>query len=153
MRLGDPAPDFQLPDQDGNLCSLSDLVKDGPIVLFFYPKAFTPGCTAENCSFRDNGQEIEAFGAKRVGISADTPSTQKKFADHYRLDYLLLSDVNKEVAKAYGVKRPGPLFNKRETFVIDKDKKIAAIIKSELNMSKHVDEALKVLKELATSGQ
>jgi len=114
-------------------------------VLFFYPKAMTPGCTKESCHFRDLGAEFDAVGAVRLGISADPVDKQQAFSAKHDFDYRLLSDTERHVAKEFGVKRPGPLFNKRSTFVIDQDRRVLAAIASETNMDKHADEALAVL--------
>lgn len=143
---GDDAPDFELPDQSGTPRRLSTLLADGPVVLFWYPKALTTGCTAESCHFRDLAAEFAEVGAQRVGISADPPDRQAAFDEKHGLGYPLLSDADKTVAKAYGVKRPGPLMNKRQTFVIGTDQKVVAVIASEVNMDKHADEALAALR-------
>ncbi len=146
MRTGDIAPDFTAPDQHGKPVRLSQLLEDGPVVLFFYPKAFTPGCTAESCYFRDLAAEFGAVGAHRIGISADSVEQQAKFAEAHELGFPLLSDPDRKVAKLFGVKRPGPLFNRRMTFVIDTDRTILLATASELSMEKHADEALEVLR-------
>ncbi len=122
MNTGDLAPDFTALDQSGSEVRLSELVADGPVVLFFYPKAFTPGCTKETCHFRDLAGAFAEVGAQRVGISADDTSIQAKFDAVYELDIPLLSDPDREIAKRYGVKRPGILLNKRQTFVIGTDR-------------------------------
>ena len=145
LSTGDTAPDFTLQDQSGETRSLGELLTDGPVTLFFYPKAMTSGCTAESCHFRDLGSEFEAAGAQRVGISADPPDRQARFDEKNGLGFTLLSDPDKLVASQFGVKRPGPLFNKRATFVIDTDRTILAAISSELNMDRHADEALAAL--------
>jgi peroxiredoxin Q/BCP len=151
MHTGDVAPDFDLETQDGSRLRLADALKDGPVVLFFYPKALTAGCTKESCHFRDLAAEFSAAGAQRLGISVDSVDRQKKFADKHGFDYPLLSDPDRAVAKAYGVKRPGPLMNARATFVIDTDGRIAEVIKSEVNMDSHADKALAVLADLKAS--
>jgi len=145
MRLGEPAPDFELPAQDGQPVRLSDELKRGPVVLFFYPRALTPGCTKESCHFRDLEAEFAAAGAVRLGISADPIDRQRQFADKHGFDFPLLSDPDRVVARQYGVKRPGPLFNRRATFVIGADGRLLAEISSEFDMGKHADEALAVL--------
>jgi len=145
MRVGDEAPDFVASDQSGVDVRLSDLLVDGPVVLFFYPKAFTPGCTMESCHFRDLAAEFAAAGAQRVGISADEIDKQAKFAEANRLNYPLLSDPDRAVARRFGVKRPGPLSNKRMTFVIDTDLTIIEMIGSEFDMNSHADKALAAL--------
>jgi len=147
MRSGDLVPDFELPDQDGVQRKLSDLLEKGPVVLFFYPAAMTPGCTKESCHFRDLGSEFEAVGAQRVGISADPVEKQKAFADKHGFDYPLLSDVDRKVAATFGVKRALPILpNKRATFVIGTDRKVVEVITSEINMDKHADLALAALR-------
>ena len=150
MRVGDIAPDFELPDDSGAMLKLSDQLAKGPVVLFFYPKAMTPGCTKESCHFRDMKGEFEAVGAQRIGISADTVDKQHQFSAKHDFDFPLVSDGNRSIARAFGVKRPGPLFNKRMTFVIDTDRKVLDVIGSETNMDKHADQALEVLKDRAS---
>jgi len=149
LNVGDLAPEFELPDQRGERVSLSDLLADGPIVLFFYPKAMTTGCTKESCHFRDLAAEFAQVGATRVGISADPVDRQAKFDDKHGLGYPLLSDPDRKVAAQFGVKRMGPIFNKRATFVIDTDRRVLAAISSEMNMELHADEALEVLRARA----
>ncbi|GFM21089.1 peroxidoxin bcpB [Mycobacterium sp. PO1] len=142
--------DFELPDQTGTTRTLTGLLADGPIVLFFYPAAMTPGCTKEACHFRDLAGEFAAVGASRVGISADAVDKQAKFADQQNFDYPLLSDTDGTVATQFGVKR-GLLGKflpvKRTTFVIDTDRTVLAVIASELNMDTHADKALDVLRQ------
>src|SRR6266545_2146905 len=140
MRTGDLVPDFELPDQDGVARSLSELLENGPVVLFFYPAAMTPGCTKESCHFRDLAAEFAAVGAQRVGISADPVEKQRTFADKHAFDYPLLSDEDRQVATVFGVKRGLSILpNKRATFVIGTDRKVVAVITSEINMAKHAD--------------
>ena len=146
LKTGDAAPDFSLLDQKGEKVTLSDLLKSGPVVLFFYPKAMTTGCTKESCHFRDLAGEFADLHAQRVGISADTVDKQAAFDSKHTLGYPLLSDPDRAVAAGFGVKRPGPIMNKRATFVIGADNRILAAIGSELNMDIHADEALKVLR-------
>ena len=150
MRVGDVAPDFELPDDSGAMLKLSDQLAKGPVVLFFYPKAMTPGCTKESCHFRDMKGEFDAVGAQRIGISADTVDKQHQFSAKHDFDFPLVSDGNRSIARAFGVKRPGPLFNKRMTFVIDTDRKVLDVIGSETNMDKHADQALEVLRARAS---
>ncbi|MBM3658325.1 MAG: peroxiredoxin [Actinobacteria bacterium] len=152
MQVGDRIPDFELLDQTGAPRSLGDLLAGGPVVLFFYPAAMTSGCTRESCHFRDLKAEFEALGAQRVGISADTVAKQAQFADKHTFDYPLLSDPDREVAEIFGVKRSlGLLKVKRHTFVIDTDRTLLAVIKSEVNMNTHADKALEVLRGRATA--
>ena len=146
LKAGDIVEDFTAVDQKGDTVTLTGLLADGPVVLFFYPKAMTSGCTKESCHFRDLGAEFAELGAQRVGISADKVDKQAAFDEKHSLGYPLLSDPDRVVASAFGVKRPGPIMNKRATFVIDTDRKVLAAISSELNMDMHADEALSVLR-------
>jgi peroxiredoxin Q/BCP len=147
MDIGDTAPDFELPDETGRSRRLTDLLEDGPVVLFFYPAAMTPGCTAESCHFRDMKAEFDAVGAQRVGISADAVEKQKRFSDKHSFDYPLLSDPDGAVATLYGVRRRFTALSptKRATFVIGRDRKILAVIQSEVRMNVHADRALAAL--------
>jgi peroxiredoxin Q/BCP len=150
MNRGDRVEDFELPDQTGTPRTLTALLADGPVVLFFYPAAMTPGCTKEACHFRDLAAEFTAVGASRVGISTDAVAKQAKFADTQRFDYPLLSDADGVVARQFGVKRGllGKLMPvKRTTFVIDTDRTVLEVISSELNMESHADKALTVLRQ------
>ncbi|MEI6697436.1 MAG: peroxiredoxin [Mycobacteriaceae bacterium] len=149
IKRGDQVPEFELPDQTGTVRSLTGLLADGPIVLFFYPAAMTPGCTREACHFRDLAGEFAAVGASRVGISTDGVDKQARFADSQRFDYPLLSDRDGAVAEIFGVKRGllGKLLPvKRTTFVIDTDRTVLDVIASELNMDTHADKALALLR-------
>lgn len=149
MDTGDKAPDFELSDETGATRRLSDFLANGPVVLYFYPMALTPGCTAESCHFRDLASEFGAFNAQRVGISADKVDKQKRFSEKHQFDFPLLSDPDKSVAKAYGVRRgPGPIPNKRSTFVIGTDGLVKAVVRSETNMNVHADTALATLRDL-----
>jgi peroxiredoxin Q/BCP len=150
MREGELVPDFELPDQTGTSRSLSALLADGPVVLFFYPAAMTSGCTKEACHFRDVAAEFAKVGAQRVGISRDSVEKQKQFADTHGFDYPLLSDVDGTVAGIFGVQR-GRLGQrlgapvKRWTFVIGTDRRVLKVLHSEVNMDLHADEALAAL--------
>ncbi len=148
LDVGDVVDDFELPDETGTMRKLSDLLRNGPVVLFFYPAAMTKGCTAESCHFRDLGAEFAAAGAQRVGISGDTVEKQKEFSDKHEFDYPLLSDADGTVAELFGQKRGllGLSPVKRATFVIGPDRKILGVIKSEVRMNVHADQALDVLR-------
>lgn len=149
MNRGDQVAEFELPDETGTPRTLTGLLASGPVVLFFYPAAMTPGCTKEACHFRDLGAEFKALGAGRVGISADPVDKQAKFADQQKFDYPLLSDTEGLVATQFGVKR-GLLGKfmpvKRTTFVIDTDRTVLDVIASEFSMDSHADKALEVLR-------
>ncbi|MEU8764118.1 peroxiredoxin [Streptomyces sp. NPDC048659] len=147
MNVGDIVEDFTLPDETGTPRSLSGLLADGPVVLFFYPAALTPGCTAEACHFRDLAGEFRAVGAHPVGISTDEVARQQEFADRHALGYPLLSDPTGAVRDRFGVKRGFSLApTKRVTFVIDEDRRVLEVVRSELRMSAHADRALAALR-------
>jgi peroxiredoxin Q/BCP len=152
MVEGDVVEDFTLPDERGVERSLSEFLRGGPLVLFFYPAAMTKGCTAESCHFRDLGAEFAALGAQRVGISADAVDKQRQFSELNSFDFPLLADVDGTVARRFGVRRSfGPLPVKRWTFVIDTDARVLAVIKSETRMGLHADRALEVLRARAAT--
>jgi peroxiredoxin Q/BCP len=147
VKPGDEVPDFELPDQDGTPRTLRGLLADGPVVLFFYPKAMTGGCTKESCHFRDLAGEFKDVGAQRVGISTDPVEKQKQFSDMHGFDYPLLSDADGTVARIFGVnRRVGVLPVKRTTFVIGTDRRVIDVISSEMNMEVHADKALSALR-------
>ncbi|GAA5006351.1 peroxiredoxin [Streptomyces siamensis] len=148
MNVGDTVEDFTLPDESGTDRRLSELLSDGPVVLFFYPAALTPGCTAEACHFRDLAAEFAAAGASPVGISGDPVDRQQEFADRHTLGFPLLSDPEGVVRERFGVKRGFSLApTKRATFVIAQDRTVLEIVRSELRMSAHADRALAALRD------
>ena len=150
MKRGDRVAEFELPDQTGAVRSVTSLLADGPIVLFFYPAAMSPGCTKEAGHFRDLAGEFAAVGASVVGISTDPVAKQAKFSDTQRFNYPLLSDADGKVATQFGVKRGllGRLMPvKRTTFVIDTDRTVLDVISSEFSMDMHADKALEVLRQ------
>lgn len=150
MDVGDTVDDFALPDQSGTPRRLSELLAGGPVVLFFYPAAMSRGCTAEACHFRDLAAEFAAAGAQPVGISADAVEKQQAFAAGNDLGFPLLSDPERTVAAQFGVKRRlGALPVKRQTFVIGADARVLGVIRSELAMEKHADQALELLRAAA----
>ncbi|TMQ98048.1 peroxiredoxin [Actinomadura soli] len=151
MNPGDVVDDFELPDETGETRTLTGLLEKGPVVLFFYPAAMTPGCTAEACHFRDLAAELAAVGAHPVGISADPVAKQKEFAGRHSFGYPLLSDPSGEVRARFGVKRGIALMpTRRRTFVIDTDRRVLAVVKSEIRMNAHADKALEALRKRAT---
>jgi thioredoxin-dependent peroxiredoxin len=147
VHKNDVAYDFTLQDQDGNDRTLSTMVKDGPVVLFFYPAALSAGCTKESCHFRDLKAEFASLGAQPVGISMDSADRQAQFSKKNGFDFPLLADEDGEVAHHYGVKRAlGFLKVKRATFIIDQDMVVRDVIHSEVNMNSHADRALEALR-------
>jgi peroxiredoxin Q/BCP len=147
MQTGDHVADFVLPDQTGTVRHLSEFLASGPVVLFFYPAAMTYGCTKESCHFRDLKAEFDAVGATRIGISADAVDKQLQFAEKHAFDYPLLSDVDRSVAEAFGVKRRSNLLKvKRSTFVIGTDSTLLAELHSEVSMHSHADKAIDILR-------
>ncbi|KOU55903.1 peroxiredoxin [Streptomyces sp. MMG1533] len=136
-----------MPDETGTPRSLSGLLADGPVVLFFYPAALTPGCTAEACHFRDLAAEFAAVGARPVGISGDAVERQQEFAGQHNLGMPLLSDPEGKVRESFGVKRGFSLApTKRITFVIAEDRTVLEVVRSELRMNTHADRALDALR-------
>lgn len=148
MRQGDKIPDFDVTDQRGETYPFGDLLTSGPVVLFFYPAAFTPGCTKESCHFRDLAAEFEAAGGRPVGISDDPVEKQADFDAKHGLGFTLLSDDHRRIAGLFGVGKLGPL-KRRVTFVIARDGTVAEVIRNDFNMSLHADRALEVLRSLA----
>ncbi|MFJ4600962.1 peroxiredoxin [Streptomyces griseoluteus] len=147
LQVGDLVDDFTLPDETGTERRLTELLADGPVVLFFYPAALTPGCTAEACHFRDLAGEFAAAGAQPVGISGDTVEKQQEFAGRHTLGMPLLSDADGTIRERFGVKRGFTLApTKRATFVIGRDRTILEIVRSELRMNTHADRALAALR-------
>ncbi|HEY7225831.1 MAG TPA: peroxiredoxin [Micromonosporaceae bacterium] len=147
MDVGDLAPDFELLDETGMPRTLSALLENGPVVLFFYPAAMSTGCTAEACHFRDVAADFHAVGAQPVGISHDAVEKQARFAAKHTLGYPLLSDPDGGVRERFGVKRDiGFAPTRRMTFVIDTDRRVLAVVHSELRMNTHADKALEALR-------
>jgi peroxiredoxin Q/BCP len=150
---GKKAPAFTLPDQDGKPVSLASLIARGPVVLYFYPKDMTPGCTIEACSFRDNSNKLRALGAQVVGVSADLPASHVKFIAKQSLNFPLLSDPGNVVCKAYGVYKMKSLYGRefmgieRTTFIIGRDGVVKQIF-SKVKVNGHTDEVLAGLKQL-----
>jgi len=153
LQPGDPAPDFELLTDAGETFRLSDL-KGKTVVLYFYPKADTPGCTKESCSFRDNMSRFRRRGVVIVGISPDKVDRQAKFKEKYGLPFTLLADEDHKVAEAYGVWKLKKNYGReymgieRTTFIIGKDGKIARVF-PKVKVDGHVDEVLAALEEVA----
>ncbi|MFD4604590.1 peroxiredoxin [Streptomyces sp. NPDC058464] len=147
VEVGSKIEDFALPDETGTTRSLTELLADGPVVLFFYPAALSAGCTAEACHFRDLAAEFAAAGARPVGISGDSVERQQEFSGKHTLGMPLLSDADGAVRELFGVKRGFSLApTKRATFVIAQDRTVLEIVRSELRMNTHADRALAALR-------
>ena len=147
LKIGDKAPDFSLMDERGLPFSLRDYLGKKIVVLYFYPKDFTPGCTKEACSFRDDYKEIEEKGAVVIGVSIDSVESHAKFSKKHDLPFALLSDNRKEVAKKYDVLGIGGVLAKRVTFIIDKQGNIAAVF-PKVDVKKHSQEVLNAIDRL-----
>jgi peroxiredoxin Q/BCP len=150
VSVGDIAPDFTKRTQKGDAITLSQLRGGKTVVLYFYPKDETPGCTAEACTFRDSFEDFVDAGAVVIGVSQDSDESHKKFAEHHRLPFLLVSDRDKSLQKAYGVPKTMGLLPGRVTYVIDRNGVVQHVFNSQLNAKKHVQEALDVVKRLAS---
>lgn len=147
-QVGHLAPDFTLLSQEGQPITLSSFRGKTSVVLFFYPKDFTPGCTKEACQFRDQYQDFEAAGATVIGISADDLVKHQQFTQTHKLPFMLLSDPKNEVRKAYGVPKSLGLLPGRVTYVLDKEGIVRQIFNSQFDIQGHVRKALAVLKDL-----
>ncbi|MDX1331742.1 MAG: peroxiredoxin [Robiginitalea sp.] len=148
LPIGSAMPEFSLKDQEGNLFHSAEHLGEKPLVIFFYPKDFTPGCTAEACAFRDHYEDFTDAGALVIGISSDSQASHRNFANRHRLPFILLSDPSKEVRRKFRVKnRLLNLLPGRETFVVDKKGKIVMTFDG-MQASGHVPRALKALKKL-----
>lgn len=149
LKTGDTVPHFTLKDQNGNVFDITALVGQKPFVIYFYPKDYTPGCTAEACSFRDRYEDFKDLGAEVIGISSDSEHSHHKFASKYRLPFTLLSDPEQKVSKLFGIKNylfgiiPG-----RETYVFDNQGKVIMVFNS-IKATHHIEKALSALKTSA----
>ncbi|HLK85642.1 MAG TPA: thioredoxin-dependent thiol peroxidase [Candidatus Binataceae bacterium] len=150
---GDKAPLFELPDGDGNPVALKDLLGRGALVLYFYPKDMTPGCTTEACDFRDAARRLKALGAQVVGVSSDSPVSHRKFIDKHALNFPLLSDPDHRVTRLYGVYRKKSLYGRefmgieRTTFVIDRAGVIRKVF-PRVKVAGHADAVVEAIKAL-----
>jgi peroxiredoxin Q/BCP len=143
IEQGRPAPDFELQSDDGQTVRLSDL-RGKPVVLYFYPKDDTPGCTRQACGIRDAWSEFQRAGAEVLGISADTEGSHERFKAKYSLPFTLLADPERTLAEPYGVGREGKSSYERSTFVIDAHGNVAKIMRR-VNPDRHADEVLAAL--------
>jgi peroxiredoxin Q/BCP len=155
LRTGDQAPDFQLPDQNGDPVRLSEL-RGQTVVLYFYPRADTPGCTTQACGVRDRGGEYGDAGARVIGVSPDSVEDVRKFAEKYRLDFTLLADADHAVADAYGTWGEKSMYGKkywgvqRATFLIDGDGLVVRVF-PKVSPKTHDDVVLAALTELTAA--
>ena len=148
VKVGDKAPDFTLPSQMGDNVTLSEYFGKRNEVLYFYPKDETRGCTREACEFRDQYDVFTDLGAEVIGVSAQSVESHKSFATHYGLPFILLSDEKNGVRKLYGVPSSMGILPGRVTYIIDKKGVVRHIFNSQLQPEKHIEEALRILKEL-----
>jgi peroxiredoxin Q/BCP len=148
VKVGDKAPDFTLPSQMGDNVALSEFFGKKNIVLYFYPKDETRGCTREACGFRDQYDVFTGLGAEVLGVSGQSVESHKSFATHHGLPFILLSDEKNEVRQLYGVPASMGIIPGRVTFIIDKKGIVRHVFSSQFQPEKHIEEALKVLREL-----
>jgi thioredoxin-dependent peroxiredoxin len=147
---GSKAPNFTLPSQSGEMVSLEEFIGKKPVVLFFYPKDDTPGCTREACAFRDDYEEFGKLDAQVIGISSDSVESHRRFAKKHNLPFTLLSDEGRKVRRLYGVPNAFGLFPGRVTYVIDEEGVVRHSFSSQLGVEQHVEEALKALQSISS---
>ncbi len=148
VRVGDKAPDFTLPSQMGDDVTLSEFFGKKNVVLYFYPKDETKGCTKEACTFRDNYEELTNLGAEVIGVSGQSVESHKSFASHYGLPFILISDEGNNARELYGVPSSMGIIPGRVTYIIDKKGIVRHIFNSQTQAQKHVEEAKKTLLEI-----
>ena len=146
VKVGSVAPDFTLPSQAGEMVSLEEFFGRKPVVLFFYPKDDSPGCTREVCAFKDNFEEFGELDAEVIGISSDSVESHMSFAVKHDLSFTLLSDEGGNIRRLYGVPKTFGLFPGRVTYVIDKEGVVRHVFASQLSVKRHVQEALTALR-------
>jgi peroxiredoxin Q/BCP len=151
VQVGDKAPDFTLPSQSGDQVRLHDRIGQRVIVLYFFPKDGTPGCTAEACGFRDSHEVFTDAGAEVIGISSDSVDSHTAFADRHKLPFTLLSDQGGHVRKSYGVPSVLGLLPGRVTYVIDRQGTIRHVFNSMTRISRHINDALDVVRQLQSA--
>jgi peroxiredoxin Q/BCP len=149
--VGDLAPEFTLQSQGGDTVSLKQLLGETEIVLYFYPKDNTPGCTTEAHAFRDRYEVFKEMGAEVIGVSSDSVDSHRDFASKCDLPFTILSDPGGAVRKLYGVPSSLGLLPGRVTYIIDKKGVVRSVFSSQFNPAKHVEEALRVLKSIRES--
>ena len=148
LAVGDEAPDFVLPDQSNRPTHFADLLGKGAVVLFFYPRDYSAGCTAEVCAFRDSYEAFKDAGATVIGVSADSAESHEGFVQRHRLPFILLSDRDGVTQDLYGVQKTLGILRARVTHVIDRQGIIRHIFSSQLNIDKHLNDALLVIQSL-----
>jgi peroxiredoxin Q/BCP len=146
VKVGAVTPNFTLPSQAGEMVSLKDFLGRKPIVLFFYPKDDSPGCTREVCLFRDNFEEFEKLDAEVIGISSDSVESHRSFAVKHDLSFTLLSDEAGNIRRLYGVPKTFGFFPGRVTYVIDRGGVVRHVFASQPSVERHVQEALTALR-------
>ena len=146
VKVGSVAPDFTLPSQAGEMVSLEEYFGRKPVVLFFYPKDDSPGCTREVCAFRDYFEEFGKLDAEVIGISSDSVESHKRFDVEHDLSFTLLSDEGGNIRRLYGVPRTFGLFPGRVTYIIDQEGVVSHVFASQLSVERHVQEALTALR-------
>lgn len=151
VEVGDKAPDFTLPSNTGADVTLSQFFGKKNIVLYFYPKDESVGCTREACTFRDNYEVFKELGAEVIGVSSQDVEAHKSFATHHNLPFILLSDSDNKIRKLYGVPSTLGLLAGRVTYIIDKKGIVRHIFSSQTQAEKHVEEAIRILKNIETS--
>jgi peroxiredoxin Q/BCP len=139
LKVGQRAPDFALADQDGQTVRLSECLADGPVLLYFYPADFTPGCTKEACDIRDMYEDISDVGIRVIGVSPQDEDSHTRFRQKHRLPFTLLTDPSKTVVKAYGVDGPLGFGVRRATFLIGQDRRIEDVVMADLLIDRHSD--------------
>lgn len=146
LKVGDTLPDFKAKDTNGNLFNSQDYIGKHSLVIYFYPKDDTPGCTTQACSFRDNYQEFKDLGAEVIGISSDTVQSHLKFKSKFNLPFILLSDNDKKLRRLFGVENDFLFIPGRQTYVID-HKGVIVMIFSSMSSMIHIKKALQILKK------
>lgn len=148
IKVGDKVPVFTLKDQNGKVFNLADHIGKKYLVIYFYPKDETKGCTAEACKFRDSYSQFEKDNAEVIGISSDSPVSHKKFAEHHHLPFTLLSDPGGKTRKLFGVpKSMMGLIPGRVTYVVDKQGIVQLIFNSQIKFDQHAEKALNIIRE------
>jgi peroxiredoxin Q/BCP len=151
LEIGGRAPEFTLPDQTGQVVSLSTMLRTGPLILYFYPADFTPGCTREACTIRDLHMAIQGAGLDVAGVSPQAPESHRKFREKYQLPFTLLSDTEKVVIRMYDVVGPLGFGVRRATYLIDQSRKIRSAVLADFRIAVHEDFIRKAVALSATS--